>query len=150
MKIRTINIIETFLFLAFVLVYFLQSKNITHFGWTFLFLYILLGILYFPLGFYTLKSPKFATLYSVLFGILFSTALTSIFYASMTVGISVFSLLILIVWFVMAATIPLILKYIFNRPWLPIIIGLDMGITIRCLIYFIYMIYALANYNFLA
>jgi hypothetical protein len=150
MKIRTINIIEIFLFLVFALVYFLQNKNITHFGWTLLFLYFLLGILYFPFGFYTLKSPKFGTLYSVLFGFLFSGALTGVFYASMTVGLSVFLLLILIVWYVMAATIPLILKYIFNRSWLPVIIGLDKGITIRCLIYFIYMIYALANYNFRA
>jgi len=147
MKTKVINIVEVILFLSFDLVYFLQSRNIIKVGWTLLILYLLLGILYFPLGFYTLRSSKFDRVYSVLYGLLFSVSLTGVFFAFMNVDLSILLLMLLIVLYIMAASVPLILHYILRRDWLPIIIFSDRGTTVRWLVYFVFMIYALYAYN---
>jgi hypothetical protein len=147
MKTKVINIVEVILFLSFDLLYFLQSRNITKGGWTLLILYLLLGILYFPLGFYTLRSSKFDRVYSVLYGLLFSVSLTGVFFALMNVDLSTLLLMLLIVVYIMAVSVPLILHYILGRDWLPTIIFFDRGITIRWLVYFVFMIYALYAYN---
>ncbi len=147
MKIKAIGIIEIVLFLSFESVYFLQNRNVTNCGWTLLILYILLGSLYFPLGFYTLYSTKFDRLYSSLFGILFSGSITGIFFALINYDLSVLLLMLLIALYVMVAFVPLISYNVFGLHRFPIIVFSNKGITIRWFVYFALMIYALFTYK---
>jgi hypothetical protein len=150
MKIRKINIVEIALFFLFSAGYFLQRSNVMHhWAWVILLFFMLLGILYFPLGFYTLKSPKFSVIYSIIFGMLFSLSLTAILSSLMKVDISIVLLLILIVLYLMAASIQAVSYYFFSKTEGQIIMY-DYGITIRYLVFFSFMLYALLTYNFRA
>jgi hypothetical protein len=112
MKIRKINIIEIVLFPLFTASYFFKKAGaIQHYGWVVLVFFFSLGILYFPLGFYTLKSSKFSVVYSILFGVLFSLALTGIFYSLTKWVLTPVVLLASIIIYFMVAIIQAILFY---------------------------------------
>lgn len=147
MKIRKINIVEIALFVLFSTGYFLQKTNVAHWGWITLLIFMLLGILYFPLGFYTLKSPKFSVIYSIVFGMLFSLSLVAILFSLMKAVLSIVFLLIFIILYLMAASFQAASYYFFNKTEGQIIMY-DYGITIRYLVYFAFMVYALVTYDF--
>jgi hypothetical protein len=145
--INKINIAEIVLFVVFTLSYFFQESIPSHWRWVSLLLYFLLGVLYFPLGFYTLKSSKFKTIYSVFFGMLFTLALTAILLSLMKVALSIFLLWLSIVLYFMIAGIQAIAFYVYSKTEGQIVMY-DLGITIRYLAFLGLMIYASITFNF--
>jgi hypothetical protein len=149
MKIRKINILEIVLFLLFSAGYFLQKANVVHSGGLTVTSFLFLGILYFPLGFYTLRSPKFGVIYSIILGTMFSASLCAIFSGLMNAVLSIVVLLIMIILFLMAVSMQALLYYFFKKEEGQIIMY-DYGITIRYLVLFAFMLYGLLTYDFRA
>lgn len=109
--------------------------------------FLLLIVLYFPLGFYTLKSTKFNGIYSILLGLFFGSSLISLLLRSMNVDLSIVLLLILIVLYIMAASLQAISYRLFSKTEGQILMY-NYEITIRYLVFFAFMLYALLTYNF--
>lgn len=147
MKIRKITILEITLAFLFCIGYFLQKADIAYFGFGLFVIYMILGILYFPLGFYTLRSAKFSIVYSMLFGLLFGLSLTAIFFSLLKVDISVVLLLWSVVFYLMAAAIQAFSFYFIDKREGQIIMY-DLGISIRYIIFFILIVSGLLTYNF--
>jgi hypothetical protein len=147
MKIRTVNILEIILSVIFIAFYFLKKTDVVNLRWIGFISFMMLGILYFPLGFYTLKSPKLNLIYSVGYGMLFSCSLVSIFYSLLKVDISVVLLMMFIIIFLMLAAIEAAAISLFGQPNGKII-QYDTGLTIRYLVILFFMVYALVTYNF--
>jgi len=78
MKFRVINIIEIILFTIFSVSFILTKSKVYNFGLPAFIFASALAMLYWPFGFYTLKSPGIKVIYSSLFGFLFNIALLSI------------------------------------------------------------------------
>lgn len=148
MRVRKIQILEIVLGLTFICGYFLTKTNIINLHLVTFLATMLLGILYFPLGFYTLKSPDYNIGYSILFGILFSMSLVAIMFSLMKLDISIILILILVVLFLMAAFIQAIVYYFLEKKEEAQILFHDKWLTTRYLVFFILMFYALFTYNF--
>jgi hypothetical protein len=147
MMTNRINKAEMFLLIAFLLCYFFFQAIPVHWRWIVIVIYFLLGALYFPMGFYTLRSPKFKTIYSVFFGILFSITLTAIFFCLLKSALAVILLWLMIAIYFIVAIIQAISFYIFSKTEGQIIMY-DLGITIRYLIFLCLMIFAAVTFNY--
>jgi hypothetical protein len=142
-----INIAEIVLLIIFTLSYFFQQSIPVHWRWITLLLYLLLGALYFPFGFYTLKSSKFKASYSVFFGLLFSLAMTAVLFNLMKYAWSILLLWMLIGIYFIVAGMQAISFYIFKKTEGQIIMN-DLGITIRYLVFLSLMIYASITFDY--
>jgi len=142
-----INVAEIILLIVFTLSYFFQQSIPDHWRWVTLLLYFLLGVLYFPLGFYTLKSPKFKVSYSVFFGMLFSLAMTAILFSLLKYAWSIILLWMLIGIYFIVAGMQAMAFYIFKKTEGQIIMS-DFGITIRYLVFLGLMIYASITFDY--
>ena len=149
MKIRVINILEIVFGIIFILSFFITKTGILDLGWVAFLLTMLLGMMYLPLGFYTLKSPNFNIIYSILFGVLFSVSLAAIMLSLMKQDISIILIILMLVIFLMAAGIQAFIFYFLDNKQEGQIIMYNKGITIRYLIFFIFMVYVLVTYKFL-
>jgi hypothetical protein len=146
-KIRIINIIEIILFISFTVAYILTKTNVVGLQTTTLLLSALLGFLYFPLGFYTLKSTDVGIGYSIGYGFFFAFPLLAVALSLMNMFISIAIILFLIVTYVMIVSLPAVVNYLFNKPE-GLIIMYNKPFTIRYLALAIFMIYALVTYDF--
>src|ERR1700755_840888 len=81
MKLRPINIVEIILFILFSAGYFLHSAHIPYLSLMICIVGMVLGCLYWPLGFYTLKAPGVTTVYSTAASLLFACTLMQVMFA---------------------------------------------------------------------
>lgn len=147
MKVRAINIIEVILFAVFSVFFFLTKTKVYNLGWHALILASALAILYCPFGFYTLKTPGIKVIYSSLFGFLFNIALLGISLGALEFGLSALLIMVMLVIYIMAVSLPAIANYLYKYQD-AMIIMYDKKYTVRYLLLFCYMIYALVTFNF--
>jgi hypothetical protein len=138
MKIRLVNIIEISLGLVFCVSYFLTKLYLSELGWVAFISSIALGILYFPLGFYTLKFQNISTTSSIIYGVAFSTSIVAILFNLININFSILLLVLMIGIFLMIAGLRAFIVFLFTRGDF---LEYNNAIAVRYLILFIYMIY---------
>jgi hypothetical protein len=148
MKLRLINIIEFFLALVFITTYFLAKKNVADLAYIAFFDGLLLGSLYFPLGFYTLRSSEYNVVYSIFYGILFSVALIGIIFCLSHIDISILLLFLMLTIFLMAAFFQAVIYYFLDNKKDSNVLFYNKILTIRYLLLFILMIYSVVTYKY--
>ncbi len=148
MKLRVINIIEAFLGLIFLIAYFLTQKHIADLAYAASFDMLFLALLYFPLGFYTLKSIEYNIVYSIVYGFLFSISLVGMVFTLSHIDLGIVLLLLLLTIFFMAAVMQAVVYYFLDNKKDVNVLFYNKALTIRYLLFFILMIYSLMTYNF--
>lgn len=146
MKLNKITIAEIILLTLFIASYLFQQVIPINWRWVTLLLYALLGAIYFPLGFYTLKSSKYKSVYAVLFGMLFALSLTALLFSLLKVVLGIFLLLFLIVIYIMIPIIQAVSFYLYDKKEGQIFMY-DFGITIRYLLLLALIIYAAVTFH---
>jgi hypothetical protein len=145
MRIRTINIIEIFLGLVFSISYFLTKYDVAHLIWITFSSAMLLGVFYFPLGFYTLRAPNSNIASSIAAGALYSVSLVVIIFNMLKVDISMILLSLFIIIYPMSF-IAAFSFYIFKRQKGQTI-QYDNGLIIRGVGLFFYLLFAYYTYK---
>lgn len=147
MKLRLITIIEIIIGVIFCVTFILKKENIGDVGWLVFFSSFILMILYFPLGFYTLKSKEYVEILNrIFYGMLFSCSVISIAAsAGGKIDISFLLLMIFSSMFVIVAGWRSFAVYMFE---LPQILNFDNGIVIRYLVLLALMLYSMLTYKF--
>ena len=149
MKIKTGQIIEIVLGLIFVCGYFVFHTSKAA-GWITIVSGMVLGAMYFPLGFITLKSKKYNVGFSMLFGLLFGASVVTILFSLVQSALSVLFLMVLLVFFIMVAAIQSLVFYFITKKDEYQILFYDKWLTIRYLALFVLMLYSLITYDFSA
>ncbi|MEO6631390.1 MAG: hypothetical protein ABIN13_06695 [Mucilaginibacter sp.] len=144
MKLRAINIIEIILFLLFSLGYIFHSARIPYLNLMIFVVGMLLGCLYWPLGFYTLKAPGVTTVYSTAASLLFASTLIQIMFAMFKwpTHVIVFEIIIAIY----LATLLTLVGISFFKKQKGQPIAFDKGLLIRFAIYLLFLLHAFFNY----
>jgi|GEM_PF-1583097 hypothetical protein len=148
MKIKIAQIIEIVLGGMFICGYFLSHYNVVNLHAITYVASSALGTMYFPLGFYTLKSEKFSVVFSILFGILFSISLIAIMFSLMQLAISIILLISLPSIFLIVAGMQAFIFYFITKKDEYQILFNDKLLTIRYLVLFVLMLFSLFTYDF--
>ena len=144
MKIRLINIAEIVSGILLSVGFILTRSFYIDFGWLALIGSFLLSVLYFPFGFFTLRSPNVHVANSVTFGLLFSFSVIGIIFNLMKIDMSLVLLIVMIACFLIVAFLRAFVLFLFINVQ---ILNYNNGIAIRYLVLFVYMIYALLSYK---
>jgi hypothetical protein len=146
-KIKTGQIVEMVLGLMFICGYFLfHAASVAR--WVTSISAMILGTMYFPLGFLTLKSEKYNVGFSIFFGMLFSAAVVTILFGLMQYALSAIFLLGLPVIFLMLAITQALVFYFITKRNEYQILFYDRWLTARYLVLFVLMLYSLFTYDF--
>ena len=146
-KLRPVTIIEISLMVLFGACFVLTKTNVKDLASFAFFPGSLLAALYFPFGFYTLKSPDIVSPYPVAYGVLFSLSLISIMFSLIGVDLAEIFLMLFLVLFFMAVLLPVMANVLFEYQNAMIIMYYK-GYTVRYLFLAILMVYALMTYKF--
>jgi len=141
MKIRIINIIEIILGAIFCITFLFKNDNSADLMWLNILSAFLLSILYFPLGFYTLKSTMeihIANLF--VYGLLFSLSISSIMLNLMGIEISLILLIIFAGILLALAIFKFMAVYLVSSDKF---LEYDNSIVIRYLVLFGIMVYSI-------
>jgi hypothetical protein len=146
MKLKFINIIEIILGAIFFGTYILKDVQNLDLRWLSILTGFLLSILYFPLGFLTLKSTSnIQLIYRIFYGMVFSFSILSIMLYLMKIEFAILLLIILTASFLFLAIFRVVLVSLFDNDK---VLDFDNGIVFRYLILFGIMIYSFVTYNF--
>ena len=145
MKIRAVNIAEMVFYVIFVVATIITKQKVARLGFVAIPAFLALGALYFPLGYYTIKSAKINTTFSVLYGLLFSLSLTAVFFRILKAKFAVILLLVFVIIFLVLAAVEIITTTFFKRPDGKIMPH-DPALLIRFIVLFITMVVALVSY----
>jgi hypothetical protein len=145
MKIRVINFIEIILEVIFVTSFAITKLQISDLSVLTFFSGLILGLMYFPIGFYTLKSPGIYVLNTIIYGAIFSLFVISILLNSMGIDLSIVILIITLSLYLCVAIFRVQAVYLIERP---ILLDYSNSIAIRYLLSFIIMIIILLTYKF--
>jgi hypothetical protein len=148
MRLRAINIIEVFLAVVFITTYFLTQQKVADLAYVAFFDMIFLAVLYFPFGFYTLRSTEYNIVYSIVFGIIFSISLVGIAFSLSHIDISIVLLFLMLTIFLMAAVMQAVVYYFLDNKKDVNILFYNKALTIRYLLFFVLMIYSVVTYDF--
>lgn len=146
-KFRPVTIIELSLIGLFGACFVLTKTSIKDLSSFAFFPGSLLAALYFPFGFYTLKSPDIVSPYPVAYGLLFSLSLISIMLSLIGFNLAALFLMLFLVLFFMALLLPVMANVLFEYQD-AMIIMYNKEYTARYLFLAILMIYALVTSKF--
>jgi len=144
MKLRPINIVEIILFILFSAGYFLHSVHIPYLSLMVIVVGMLLGCLYWPLGFYTLKAPGVNIVYSIAASLLFAGTLTQVMFAQFKWPTNALVFEIIMVLY-LVSLLAMVGIYFFKKQKGQAI-TFDKGLLARFAIYMLYLLYAFFNY----
>lgn len=106
-----------------------------------------LSVLYFPLGFYTLRSTDIGVRFSFIYGVVLSLSLVSIIFSLMKLDISILLLFILLIIFLLIVIIEAFAIKFLDQPNGKII-KYNNGLIVRYLAVFVLMIWSVLSYNY--
>jgi hypothetical protein len=146
MKLRPINIFEIVLAILFITGHVLLAcMHIPIMGLVTVLSGGILCILYFYLGFITLKSPDVAVVSSILYGVVFGVAVIGLLFTFQHWPYAIFEITVGLILFIVLAVIRLLAVYVFKRPT---VLQRSQGITIRYIVLFVLLLYALITLKF--
>ncbi|WP_183580735.1 hypothetical protein HDF18_25195 [Mucilaginibacter sp. X5P1] len=141
MKLRPINIIEIITALLFIVGHLLKNAHIPYMGLLSALSGITLAILYFNLGFSSLKSPEIAVGNSIVYGFSFGTAVIGLIFSFQKWPFSKFYLIVSIIVLLLLALIRVIAVYLLKNDK---ILKYNKGIAIRYLLLLVITVGSLA------
>jgi len=144
MRIRPINIIEIITALLFITAHFLKGE-LPYMGLASVLGGMTLCALYFYLGMYTLKSLEIKTIYLIIYGLVFGTAIIGMIFSFQIWPYGNFFMLLGITLLLLLALIRAAAVYLFNKPQ---ILLYNRAIIVRYITIFIFSIYAFLTYKF--
>jgi hypothetical protein len=131
MKLRPINIIEIITALLFIAGHLLKNAHVPYMGLISVLSGSILCILYFYLGFLTLKSPEIAVGNLIAYGLSFGIAVIGLIFNFQKWPFSKFYLIVSIVAFLLLALIRIIAVYLLKNDK---ILKYNKGIVVRYLL----------------
>lgn len=144
MKLRPINVVELILFILFTAGYVFHSAHIPYLSLIIFVVGMLLGCLYWPLGFYTLKAPGVTTVYSTAASLLFACTVTQVMFAMFKwpTHVIIFEIVTAIY---LAALLAIVGVYFFKKQKGKFI-EFNKGLLIRFAIYLLFLLHAFFKY----
>jgi hypothetical protein len=144
MKLRPINIIEIIAALLFIAGHFLKGAHIPYMGLLSVLGGLTLGVLYFNLGFLTLKSPEISVGNLIAYGLLLGTGVIALIFSAQHWPMAEQYLTFCIAFFILLALMRIVFTYLLKQKR---VLTYNKGIAIRYLVILIFMIVALLSYK---
>jgi hypothetical protein len=140
MKLRPINIIEIIAVLLFIAGHFLKDAHIPYMGLLSVLGGLTLGVLYFNLGFLTLKSPEISVGNLIAYGLLLGTGVIALIFSAQHWPMAEQYLIFCISFFILLALMRIVFTYLLKQKR---VLTYNKGIVIRYLVILTFMILAL-------
>ena len=141
MKLRPINIIEIIAGLLFIAGHLLKNAHIPYMGLISVLAGSILSMLYFYLGFLTLKSTDIAKGNLIVYGLSFSIAVIGLIFSFQRWPFAKFYLILSVIIFLLLALIRVVAVYLFKNDK---ILKYNNGIAIRYLLLLVIVLCSIA------